>query len=320
MKHTLPGLVVAVLIAMSALTAGEIKDVAPSDDAADLLIQGEYQGEIEGKGKWGAQVVARGAGKFQVHFLPGGLPGAGWDDKAKIKRVTVPAATEQGKTMLTESRERWSGAIANDRLIGKTADGSAFTLVRVTRASPASGAKPPEGALVLFDGTNTDHWPKAKMTDDKLLLVPAVTKQRFHDFTIHAEFRVPYPCPSRGNSGLILQNCYEIQILDSFGADASPSGCGGLYVYRKPDVNMSFPPWTWQTFDADFTAARFDAEGNMVERPIVTVRHNGVLIHDKVTLPEKGNIGRPTRDGGPIHLQAHGSAVRFRNIWLVEKK
>jgi len=309
----------ALFLIFSTLSAMDPAAAQPGD-AADLLIQGEYQGEIAGKGKWCAQVVARGDGKFHVNFLPGGLPGAGWDDKAKIKKVTVPAATEQGKTTLTESRERWSGEIVNGQLVGKTADGSAFTLKRVTRESPTSGARPPAGALVLFDGTNTDHWPKAKMSEEKLLKVPAVGKQRFHDFTLHVEFRVPYPCKSRGNSGVILQNCYEIQVLDSFAADGSPSGCGSIYVFRRPDVNKSFPPGTWQTFDVDFTAARFDAEGSMVERPVMTVRHNGVVIHDKVTLPEKGDIGRPTRDGGPLHLQAHGSEVRFRNIWVVEKK
>src|SRR5262249_22326336 len=136
----------------------------------------------------------------------------------------------------------------------------------------------------------------------------------------HVEFRVPYPCKSRGNSGVILQNCYEIQVLDSFGMGRSPSGAGGLYVFRAPDIDMAFPPWSWQTYDVNFTAARFDAEGNMVESPVVTVRHNGVLVHDKVTLPEKGNIGKPTAAGGPLHLQAHGSEVRYRNIWVLEKK
>jgi hypothetical protein len=283
-------------------------------DAADLLIQGEYQGEIPGKGRWGAQVVARGEGKFQVHFLPGGLPGAGWDGKTKVQ---ANAATAEGKTTITGS---WTGAIGDGKLTGQTADGQAFSLTRVVRQSPTLGSKPPTGALVLFDGTNTDHFPKAKMSEDKLLTVPATSKQLFQDFTLHLEFRVPYPCPSRGNSGVYLQGCYEIQVLDSFGGPPSPSGCGGLYVFRKPDVNMAFPPESWQTFDVDFTAARFDREGAMVARPVVTVRHNGVVIHDAVMLPEKGNGGRPTASGGPLHLQRHGSEVRFRNIWVVEKK
>ena len=52
----------------------------------------------------------------------------------------------------------------------------------------------------------------------------------------------------------------------------------------------------------------------------MTVRHNGVLIHDNLTLPERGNGGRPTSQGGPLFLQSHGSPVRYRNIWLVERK
>jgi 3-keto-disaccharide hydrolase len=193
-------------------------------------------------------------------------------------------------------------------------------LRKVLRQSPTMGAKPPNGAIVLFDGSTTDHFPKAKMSEDKLLMVPAIGKQQFRDIELHVEFIVPYRCPSRGNSGVILQNCYEIQVLESFGADPSPSGCGGLYVVRAPDVNMSLPPLSWQTLDVIFAAARFDAEGKMVQRPVITVRHNGVLVHDQVTLPEKGNIGRPTAAGGPLHLQAHGSPVRYRNIWVVEKQ
>ena len=154
---------------------------------------------------------------------------------------------------------------------------------------------------------------------DGLLQVPATGKRLFKDFQLHVEFLIPYRGPSGGNSGVYLQNCYEIQVFDSFGRERSPSGCGGIYVFRAPDVNAALPPLSWQTFDVDFTAARFDPAGQMVQKPVVTVRHNGVVIHDKVTLPEKGNGGRPTPQGGPVFFQAHGSPVRYRNIWVVEK-
>ncbi len=269
----------------------------PEQAGPDFQIQGEYEGEIPGQGKLGAQVMTQDDGLFSVVFLPGGLPGAGADPKSKT--VKAVAVTADGKTRITGS---WSGEIAAGQLTGKTAGGVPFTLNRVIRKSPTLGAKPPGGppsaALVLFDGTSTEHFTKARMSEG-LLLVPATSKQLFKDFQLHVEFLIPYRGPSGGNSGVYLQNCYEIQVFDSFGRDRSPSGCGGIYVFRRPDVNVSFPPLSWQTFDVDSTAARFDAEGKMIKNPVVTVRHNGVVIHENLTLPEKGNGGRPTPQGGP---------------------
>lgn len=288
----------------------------PKNAGADFQIQGEYEGEIPGQGKWAAQVAAKDDGQFSVTFLPGGLPGAGFNPKGKPAQAA--AVTTLGKTMIVGT---WSGQIAEGKLLGKTPSGVPFTLTRVDRKSPTLGAKPPAGAVILFDGSGAEHFlPKAALSDDRLLKVPATTKQRFKDFHLHVEFVIPYRGPSGGNSGVYLQNCYEIQVFDSFGGQRSPSGCGGIYVFRAPDVNASFPPLSWQTFDVDFTAAQFDAEEKMLKRPVVTVRHNGVLIHDNLTLPEKGNGGRPTSQGGPLFLQAHGSPVRYRNIWLVERK
>jgi hypothetical protein len=286
----------------------------PKTAGPDFEVQGEYEGEIPGQGKLGAQVAAREDGQFSVEFLPGGLPGAGWDPKGKSTRVA--AFTVEGNTTLTGA---WSGRIADGKLSGKTDAGLPFTLTRVARMSPTLGARPPGGAVVLFDGSGTDRFLKATMSEDKLLKVPATSKALFKDFHLHVEFLIPYRGPSGGNSGVYLQNCYEIQVFDSFGGQRSPSGCGGIYVFRRPDVNAALPPLSWQTFDVDFTAARFDPDGKMVKNPVVTVRHNGVVIHDNVTLPEKGNGGRPTPQGGPLFLQAHGSPVRYRNIWLVER-
>jgi hypothetical protein len=280
----------------------------------DFLIQGEYAGEIPDQGKFGAQVTAKEDGLFSVVFLPGGLPGAGLAPKAKT--VSATATTALAKTTITGT---WSGRIEAGKLMGKTASGQPFTLTRVVRTSPTLGAKPPAGAVVLFDGSGIANFPKAKMSDDKLLKVPATSKQLFKNFHLHVEFLIPYRGPSGGNSGVYLQNCYEIQVFDSFGGQRSPSGCGGIYVFRAPDVNASLPPLSWQTFDVDFTAARFDAAGAMLKKPVATVRHNGIMIHDNITLPGKGNGGRPTVQGGPLFLQAHGSPVRYRNIWVVER-
>jgi hypothetical protein len=281
----------------------------------DFHIQGEYEGETSSGGKMAAQVVTIADGKFRVLFYPGGLPGAGWDGRPKNK-VQAEAARNGQKTIVTGP---WQGEIDADarELRGKTDKGTPFTLRRITRKSPTEGASPPAGAIVLFDGSGTEQFPKAQMSESKLLMVPATSKLQFGDIQLHLEFLVPYRCPSRGNSGVYLQNHYEIQILDSFGSVPSESGCGGLYTFRKPDVNMSFPPLSWQTLDVEYTAARFDAEGKVVQAPIITVRHNGTIIHEKVALRV---TSKPPPPLGPLFLQRHGSPVFYRNIWVVDKK
>ena len=86
-------------------------------------------------------------------------------------------------------------------------------------------------------------------------------------------------------------------------------------------MNMCFPPLTWQTYDVDFTAAKFK-DGKKVANATMTVLHNGVLIHDK-TVCDHATTASPMREGpepGPVFFQNHGNPVRYRNIWVVDKK
>jgi hypothetical protein len=123
----------------------------------------------------------------------------------------------------------------------------------------------------------------------------------------------------RGNSGVYLQERYEVQILDSFGQPSTIDGCGALYKQRRPDVNMCLAPGVWQTLDLDFRAPRYDAQGNKRSNARITVLHNGVVIHHVVELPTKTGAGRSEGpDPRPILLQSHDSEVVFRNIWIIK--
>jgi hypothetical protein len=161
-----------------------------------------------------------------------------------------------------------------------------------------------------------------KLFDDEVLLAGTRSKDSFGDFTLHIEFRTPFVPKARGqargNSGLYLQDRYECQILDSFGLEGADNECGGFYSIKAPDVNMCFPPLGWQTYDVDFTAARFDGE-TKITNARVTVKHNGVTIHDDFELPNLTPGGAPYPGKGPLQLQAHGNPVTYRNIWVVEK-
>jgi hypothetical protein len=176
---------------------------------------------------------------------------------------------------------------------------------------------------VLFDGKTNDFKPGK--TDGGLLVEGQNSQTKFGSATYHIEFLLPYKPTGRGqergNSGVYLQGRYEIQVLDSFGLAGADNECGGIYKIAAPGVNMCYPPLAWQTYDVDFTAATY-ADGKKTKDARVTVRHNGVVIHDGVELPN-ATTSAPVREGpepGPLHLQNHGNPVRFRNVWAVEKK
>ena len=182
------------------------------------------------------------------------------------------------------------------------------------------------GVASLVVHANIDQFTNAQMTEEGLLMQGADLKPMFQDFNMHVEFRVPYmpeaDGQARGNSGLYLQSRYECQILDSFALDPLFNGLGSLYRFKSPDVNMALPPLTWQTYDVDFTAARFDADDKVLAPAKITVRLNGIVIHQDQELSETTTaapIGQITPEPGPIFIQHHGNPVYYRNIWIIPK-
>lgn len=286
----------------------------------DFAIQGEYLGKIGDGTAVGAQVIALGDGKFDAILLAKGLPGAGWDKT----KVPLSGVTKEGVVEFTGTN--FKGTIKDGVFTGAGDGNAEFSMKKIERVSPTMGAKPPEGAIVLFDGSSVDGWIDGKLEDGKLLGVGTRTKQTFKNYTLHLEFRSPYMPTSRGqgrgNSGLYLNDQYEFQILDSFGLTGENNECGGYYKYAKPAVNMCMPPLSWQTYDVDFAMAQFDETGKKTKPAIATVRLNGVVIHENYEIPQAnggGGLNDESKPGG-IFVQNHNDPVRFRNIWILEKK
>ena len=194
-----------------------------------------------------------------------------------------------------------------------------------------------EKEIVLFDGTDFSHWTdqngkpvRWEIVGDAMKIVPRkgsiMTKRKFRDFKLHLEFKVPQMPPNvrgqgRGNSGVYIQRRYELQILDSYGEPPRKNEGGSIYKFKAPDTNACKKPGEWQSYDITFHAARFEGQGNnakKVKDARITMRHNGVLIHDDVAVPNKTGAGRQEGpEPGPILLQEHGNEVWFRNIRIV---
>ena len=119
-------------------------------------------------------------------------------------------------------------------------------LPRIVRESPTLGQKPPEDAVVLFDGSSVDGWKPGRLGEDGTLIPKANSKHLFQSHQLHLEFITPYKPKARGqgrgNSGVYLQGRYECQVLDSFGLEGKMNEAGGIYSIKHPDLNMCFPP------------------------------------------------------------------------------
>ncbi len=201
---------------------------------------------------------------------------------------------------------------------------------------------PPSDAIILFDGSDINkEWSDRDGNPSKWIIKDGAlvcvrgsgeikTKRKFMDFQLHIEWKTPEEISGegqgRGNSGVFLQELYEVQVLDSYNNRTYRHGqAGSLYKQHAPLVNASRKPGEWQTYDIIYTAPRFATDESVYfTPPRVTVIHNGVLIQNNVSL--RGPtlyIGIPeysVKKHGPgsLVLQDHGNPVAYRNIWIRE--
>ncbi|QBG47482.1 DUF1080 domain-containing protein [Verrucomicrobia bacterium S94] len=268
----------------------------------DFPMVGEY---VSFDGKTALQANKLPDGKFLVARYAGGLPGMGWDKSAIDSSLKSP--------------EELIGVIQNFQ--------------KIERISPTLGKPQPADAILKFpeDFTNVQNG---------YLMAGGKTRKNIGSFSMHLEFMLPFKpdrnlsSQDRCNSGIYIFNNYELQVMDSFGLDfehpennankiesKNYQWCGSLYKKKLPDVAMCYPPLRWQTYDIDFTAPVLK-DGKKIKNARITVRHNGVLIHDDVELETGTGLGakRPQLAEGPIFFQSHGTPVMYRNVWATELK
>ncbi len=312
--------------ARAALT---LKDVFP--DEADPFV-GNYIGRWSEKEEVNpdvaAQVIALGGDTYRIVIT----------NKIDMRCPILGEAEVKPKRGVLE----FDTGNIRGRTDGKTMTGGrteemTFSMKKTEVKSPTLGLEAPEGAVVLFDGSNLDAWQGTegwKILDDGTLLVTPegdylVSKASYTDVHLHVEFRTPYSPAARGqtrgNSGVFLQGTYEVQILDTFGLPGYYDECGALYKLSAPHVNACRPPLQWQTYDIYYRAPRYDSSGSLTEYGRMTVHQNGVLIHSNQQLTwitewkEEGRLAPPPREPGPIKLQGHNNFIEFRNIWVVDQ-
>lgn len=196
---------------------------------------------------------------------------------------------------------------------------------------------PPADAIVLFNGTDLGNWrgadgtaPRWTVRDGYMETAPGagaiVTRRGLGDVQLHIEWATPGTVKGsgqgRGNSGVILMERYEVQVLDSYQNETYADGqAAAIYGQHPPLVNASRPPGEWQSYDVVFRRPRFGAGGSLVTPARMTVFHNGVLVQDNAELWGPTAWLEHERyaahaDSLPLLLQDHDNPVRYRNIWV----
>jgi hypothetical protein len=202
---------------------------------------------------------------------------------------------------------------------------------------------PPSDAIVLFDGKDLARWvqngrgaDRGKTVDVKWKVENGyfecaprtgdlLTRDKFGDVQLHIEWSEPTDVKGtsqeRGNSGVLLMNRYEIQVLDSYNDLTYADGqAGALYGQWPPLANPIRKPGEWQAYDIVFEAPKFEGE-KLIRPAYATVFFNGVLVHHRKEI--LGTMVHrlvakytPHGEEEPLALQDHGNPVRYRNVWI----
>ncbi len=210
-------------------------------------------------------------------------------------------------------------------------------VVSLSMFLPASAADntPPEGFTAMFNGKDLTGWkglvknPKerAKMSPEELakaqekadetmrkgwsvedgVLVfsgkgqSLCTAKDYGDFEMYVDWKIL----PRGDSGIYLRGTPQVQIWDPA---QHKVGSGGLYNNKKnpskPTKIADKPIGQWNTFYIKMVGDK------------VTVKLNGELIVDNVTLENYWERDKPIYPTGQIELQNHGNRLEFKNIYI----
>jgi hypothetical protein len=206
----------------------------------------------------------------------------------------------------------------------------------VSTGSLVSVAPPGDALVLLGPGSDLSRWQANDGSPASWTMSGGVletgkgmlrTRTEFSDIQLHVEFATPNvvkgDSQDRGNSGVFLAGVFEIQVLDSFDNPTYADGqAAAMYGQFPPLVNASRRPGEWQSYDITFSAPRFNG-ADLVAPAVVTVFHNGVLVHNArpfwgPTAHRRIGPYVPSTARGPLRLQDHGNPIRYRNIWLRE--
>jgi hypothetical protein len=210
---------------------------------------------------------------------------------------------------------------------------------RVAKVTPgANTGDSPSDAIILFGGKDLIEWTsldgsaaKWEVKDGSFTVTPGggdiKSKRTFGDIQLHIEWRAPSVVKGegqgRGNSGIFLQERYELQVLDSYESQTYSNGqAGAIYKQTMPMANANRKPGEWQAYDIVYTAPRFSENGRVIVPAYITVFHNGVIVqnHTQIQGPTeyKGLPVYIQHGKASLKLQDHGDLVSYRNIWVRE--
>lgn len=300
---------------------------------------GNYEGNWnspDGKLKMSAQIRALGDKQYdgflllihdKDHVAAVHLKSNGVNDSGAVKLSGQSSSTKPGGELQPKVsiEARLKDGQIEGTFSGDLGQGS-FRGDKVSRKPDSLGAKPPENAVVLFDGKDASKFSNFnwKILGDGAMEVGGnniVTSEKLGSFRLHVEFRTPFMPKARGqargNSGVYLQSIYEVQVLDSFGLlPLQINDCSSIYGVKAATGNACLPPLEWQTYDITFD----EGSATPGSTPRITVVHNGVTVVDRAPVPANlvgkgGGGGVP--NSGFLMLQNHGDPVQYRNIWAV---